>query len=178
MAPGIGVCVAWVWQQRWWWRKPRRCSVWNATLVTQGSKTVRFLLSVLKVWTDSGADEGFLYKHFGQGIGSSTSYICLGWMEGNVIYGLVRLFPVSCNFLYTSLTVQVPKADGTVMTWWMMKKRFFLILSFILIGETIHENMYTRTLYTLLYKYNFVRIKTKLCIKIVNCFILLLIYDL
>lgn len=57
-----------------------------------------------------------LYKHFGQGIGSSTSYVCLRWVEGNVVYGLVRLFPVSGNLLYTRLTVQVPQADGTIVT--------------------------------------------------------------
>lgn len=102
-------CVVWVWQRRW---KPLQCSVRNATLVTQGSEAV---LSFSHLYVCIHSDV-LLYKHFGQGIGSGTSYVCLRWVEGNVVYGLVWLFPVCSNLLYACLAVHVPQADGTIMT--------------------------------------------------------------
>ncbi len=108
LAPGI-VCVVRVRQRRW---KPLQCSVRNATLVTQGSEAV-FSFSRLYVCIHSDV---LLYKHFGQGIGSGTSYVCLRWVEGNVVYSLVRFFPVRSNLLHACLAVHVPQADGTIMT--------------------------------------------------------------
>lgn len=83
--------------------------VWEMLLLLHKAVKQSFLSLCLSVCLCGCGNMGVpLYKHFGQGIGSGTSYVCLRWVEGNVIYGLVRLFPVSGDFLYTSLTVQVP----------------------------------------------------------------------
>ena len=38
-------------------------------------------------------------------------------MEGYVIDGLLRFFPVSRDLLDARLAVQVPQTDGAVVTW-------------------------------------------------------------
>ena len=55
-------------------------------------------------------------KHFGQRIGAGAGYEWFRWMKCNVVNRLVELLTMRRDLLHTSLAVQIPQTNRTIMT--------------------------------------------------------------
>lgn len=56
------------------------------------------------------------YEHFGESVRPGARDVAFRRVEGHVVDGLLELLPVSRELLDAGFTLQVPQADGRVVT--------------------------------------------------------------